>query len=90
MFFQDKDITKFMLQLNKKESDTGSTEFQCALFTKNIYNLTEHLKHNKKDHPARRSLIKYVFSRKRLLKYLYKKDSARCISLMKEIDLKKI
>ena len=35
------------------EGDTGSPEVQIALLTFRINRLTEHLKANKKDHPAR-------------------------------------
>ena len=58
----------------KKEGDTGSAEVQIALLSERIKYLTEHLKANKKDHSSRLGLLKLVGQRKRLLKYLKKKD----------------
>ena len=61
----------------KGENDTGSTEVQIALITERIKYLTEHLKINKKDHSSRLGLLKLVGQRRRLLRYLHKKDLSR-------------
>ncbi len=58
----------------RKDGDTGSTEVQIALLSERIKYLTEHLKKNKKDHSSRLGLLKLVGQRKRLLRYLKKKD----------------
>jgi small subunit ribosomal protein S15 len=58
----------------RKDGDTGSTEVQIALLSERIKYLTEHLKVNKKDHSSRLGLLKLVGQRKRLLRYLKKKD----------------
>ncbi len=58
----------------RKDGDTGSTEVQIALLSERIKYLTEHLKINKKDHSSRLGLLKLVGQRKRLLRYLKKKD----------------
>ena len=63
-------ISKFA----RSEKDTGSAEVQIALLTERIKYLTEHLKVNKKDHSSRLGLLKLVGQRRRLLKYLRKKD----------------
>jgi small subunit ribosomal protein S15 len=63
-------ISKFA----RNEKDTGSTEVQVALLTKRIKDLTEHLKVNKKDHSSRLGLLKLVGQRRRLMRYLRKKD----------------
>jgi len=63
-------ISKFA----RNDKDTGSTEVQIALLTKRIKDLTEHLKINKKDHSSRLGLLKLVGQRRRLLRYLRKKD----------------
>jgi small subunit ribosomal protein S15 len=57
-------------------TDTGSAEVQIALLTFRIRELTEHLKINKKDHSSRLGLLKLVSQRKRLMKYLRRKDYA--------------
>ncbi len=56
------------------EGDTGSPEVQVALLTRRINHLTEHLKVHKHDHHSRRGLLLLVGRRRRLLKYLAKKD----------------
>jgi small subunit ribosomal protein S15 len=59
------------------EGDTGSPEVQVALLTRRINHLTEHLKVHKHDHHSRRGLLLLVGRRRRLLKYLAKKDINR-------------
>ena len=66
-------ISKFA----RKENDTGSAEVQIALLTERIKYLTEHLKTNKKDHSSRLGLLKLVGQRRRLMRYLRKKDFAK-------------
>lgn len=61
-------------EYQRAERDTGSPEVQIALLTVRINELTEHLKIHKKDHHSRRGLLKMVGRRKRLLRYLKKKD----------------
>ena len=58
----------------KTESDTGSTEAQIALLTERIHVLTGHFQTHKKDHHSRRGLLKLVGQRRRLLRYLQRKD----------------
>ena len=59
------------------KNDTGKTEVQIALITERIKYLTEHLKIHKKDHHSRRGLLKLVGQRRRLLRYLTRKDIMR-------------
>ncbi len=56
------------------KNDVGSPQAQAAVLTARIKEITEHLKANKHDHMARRGLIQMVGRRKRLLKYLERKD----------------
>ena len=70
-------------------SDTGSPEVQVALLTARIRDLTEHLKENKKDHSARRGLLKMVGSRTALLRYLTGKDRARYKRIIADLGLRK-
>jgi len=71
------------------EKDTGSTEAQIALLTERIIDLTEHLKTHKKDHSSRRGLLKLVGQRRRLLKYLQRKDLEAYRGLIKKLGLRK-
>ncbi len=71
------------------ERDTGSSEIQIALLTTRIQELTEHLRSNKKDHAARRGLLKMVGRRSSLLRYLTRTDRARYKSIITRLGLRK-
>ncbi len=71
------------------ERDTGSPEIQIALLTTRIQELTEHLRSNKKDHAARRGLLKMVGRRASLLKYLTRTDRKRYKSIIARLGLRK-
>jgi small subunit ribosomal protein S15 len=70
-------------------TDTGSTEVQIALLTKRIEDLMDHFKSNKKDHASRRGLLKMVGSRRKLLKYLKRKDLESYRTLIAKLGLRK-
>jgi len=70
------------------ENDTGSPEVQVALISNRISYLTEHLKENKKDHSSRLGLLKLVGQRKRLLRYLKKRDYARYQEIIKTLNIR--
>lgn len=71
------------------ENDTGSTEVQVALLSRRIDDLTKHLKTHKHDHHSRRGLLLLVGQRRRLLKYLRKKDIERYRSLIQRLGLRR-
>jgi small subunit ribosomal protein S15 len=71
------------------EGDTGSPEVQVALLTRRINDLTEHLKVHKHDHHSRRGLLLLVGRRRRLLKYLAKKDITRYRALIERLGLRR-
>ncbi|UCH10308.1 MAG: 30S ribosomal protein S15 [Fidelibacterota bacterium] len=70
-------------------SDTGSPEVQIALLSKQIADLTEHMKVHSKDHHSRRGLIKMVGQRRRLLKYLRRTNLDSYSKLIKELGLRR-
>ncbi len=76
-------------EYKKHEKDTGSTEVQVALLSKDITKLTEHLKTHKKDHHTRRGLLMKVGKRRRLLNYLKKEDVERYRTLIKSLGLRR-
>ncbi|MBM3580161.1 MAG: 30S ribosomal protein S15 [Alphaproteobacteria bacterium] len=87
-----------LLKKSKKEviaefaqdkKDSGSVEVQCAILTKQIDNLTEHLTSHKKDHSSRRGLLILVGKRRRLLDYLKASDSKRYEGLIKKLNIRK-
>ena len=71
------------------EGDTGSPEVQVAILTKRISHLTDHLRTHKHDFHSRRGLLKLVGKRRRLLKYLQKKDVERYRSLIARLGLRR-
>ena len=73
----------------KDEKDTGSTEVQVALLTERIKDLTLHLKSNKQDAGARRSLLILVGKRRSLLGYLSKTNPEGYLELIKKLGIRK-
>ncbi len=72
-----------------EQGDTGSPEVQVALLTRRIQDLTEHLKMHKHDHHSRRGLLQLVGRRRKLLKYLQRKDISRYRSLIERLGLRR-
>jgi len=73
------------LKLNEKA--TGSSVFQIFLLTKRIQKLLDHLKLHKKDKSSKRGLINLLGKRRKLLKYLQRKEPVlyqKTLELLKE------
>ena len=66
--------TTIIKKFQQGKSDTGSSEVQVAILTKRIGELTDHLSKNRQDFQSQKGLLIMVGKRKRLLKYLSKKD----------------
>ena len=75
--------------VKRHDSDTGSPEVQVAVLSKQIEELTKHLKKNKKDNHSRRGLLGMVADRRKHLKYLEKKNKRSYNALIKKLGLKK-
>ena len=73
----------------RDEKDTGSAEVQIAILTKEINDLTEHLKVHIHDYHSRRGLLKKVGQRKNMLQYLAKNDIQAYRELIKKLGLRK-
>ena len=71
------------------KEDTGSAGVQIALLTREIDELTSHLKKHPKDQHSRRGLLKMVSKRRRLLNWLARTDKKSYSSVIKKLDLKK-
>lgn len=70
------------------KDDTGSPEVQIAILTKEIEQVSEHLKIHRKDNHSRRGLLKMVGNRRRLLRYLKSEDNKRYEKLAEKLKLK--
>ena len=87
-----------MLTLKKKanaiktaqihDTDTGSPEVQVSLLSKQITELTNHLKVHKKDNHSRRGLIQMVANRRTHLKYLEANNKKRYTAIVTKLGLK--
>lgn len=78
-----------MKEHGEHDTDTGSAAVQVGLLSKQIEELTGHLKKHPKDNHSRRGLLKMVGKRRRLLSYLEKTDSKTYNSTIKKLGLKK-
>lgn len=71
------------------KDDTGSPEVQIAILTKEIEQVSEHLKTHRKDNHSRRGLLKMVGNRRRLMRYLKNEDVKRYEKIADKLKLKK-
>ena len=74
-------------QLHK--DDTGSPSAQVAVLTERIKELTGHLQAHKHDFAARRGLLQMVGQRRRLLRYIAKKDSQKYLDLIQKLGIRR-
>ena len=89
MAYSLRENAELIEKFGKSATDTGSTEVQVAVLTNRISYLTEHFKKHSKDHHGRRGLLKLVGRRRRLLRYLNKKDPSRYRSLIEQLGLRR-
>ena len=80
---------EIMQKYARHEGDTGSAEVQIAILTKEINDLTEHLKTHIHDYHSRRGLLKKVGQRRNMLNYLAKKDIQSYREVIKKLGLRK-
>lgn len=70
------------------KTDVGSSDVQVSLMSARIKYLTDHFKVNKKDFHSRRGLQHLVNQRRKLLKYLKRKDTERYQLLIQSLGLR--
>ena len=81
--------TKLIKEYKTHDKDTGSADVQIAIFTKQIEELTKHLKKHPKDNHSRRGLLKMVSKRRKLLDYLMNTNKKRYNEIVKRLGLRK-
>lgn len=89
MALTTKEKTKVIKEVSSDEKDTGSSEVQVALLSKEIDKLVLHLKKHPQDIHSKKGLIQMVIRRKKLLAYLKKTSEKRYAEIIKKIGLKK-
>ena len=97
--FQKNDTIKKMITKENKEkaialtqvskNDVGSPQAQVSILTARIKEVTAHLQANKHDFMARRGLQQMVGRRKKLLKYLERKDFEAYKAVVSKLGLRK-
>lgn len=83
------EIAEIMEKFGTKPGDSASPQVQVALLTQRLQQLNEHFKVHKKDHHSRLGLLKLVGQRRRLLKYLRRKDASAYKNLIGELGIRK-
>lgn len=76
-------------EYQRHERDTGSSEVQIAILSKQIEALTAHLKANKKDNSSRYGLLRKVQNRRNLLDYLKRTNESSYKELIKKLGLRR-
>ena len=84
---ENKEKAIALTQVSK--NDVGSPQAQVSILTARIKEVTEHLQSNKHDFMARRGLMQMVGRRKKLLKYLERKDFEAYKAVVSKLGLRK-
>ncbi|NOZ83210.1 MAG: 30S ribosomal protein S15 [Epsilonproteobacteria bacterium] len=72
----------------REPDDTGSPEVQIAILSDRVGYLTEHFKTHKKDYHSRMGLLKIIAKRRKLLKYLRRKDIRRYKTVISKLNIR--
>ena len=80
---------KIIKEFAKNEKDCGSSEVQIAILTKEINDLTEHLKVHIHDFHSKSGLLMKVGRRRKLLDYLKKNDVVAYREIIKKLNIRK-
>lgn len=83
-----KELVKKALANVDAGDNTGSTASQIAILSEKIANLQAHLDENKKDKHSRRGLLQMVADRRKLIKYMKRKDAQGWVALAEKVGLK--
>ena len=84
---ENKEKAIALTQVSK--NDVGSPQAQVSILTARIKEVTEHLQSNKHDFMARRGLMQMVGRRKKLLRYLERKDFEAYKAVVSKLGLRK-
>ena len=83
------DKAQVISQYATAEGDTGSTAVQVAILSDRINNLSRHLTANKKDKHGQRGLQLMNGQRRRLLRYLERKDYDGYVALTDRLGIRR-
>ena len=80
---------KIIKEFAKSKNDVGSAEVQIAILTREINDLTDHLKTHIHDFHYKRGLFMKVGRRKKLLNYLKENDVVSYRNVIKKLNIRK-
>ncbi len=80
---------KIIKEFAKSKNDVGSAEVQIAILTREINDLTDHLKTHIHDFHSKRGLFMKVGRRKKLLNYLKENDVVSYRNVIKKLNIRK-
>ena len=80
---------KIIKEFAKSKNDVGSAEVQIAILTREINDLTDHLKTHIHDFHSKRGLFMKVGRRKKLLNYLKENDVVTYRNDIKKLNIRK-
>ena len=89
MALSKEEKAKIVKEFGKNDKDTGSIEVQIAILTKEINELTAHLKEHTHDYHSKRGLLMKVGQRRSKLNYLMKNDVTRYREVINKLGLRK-
>jgi small subunit ribosomal protein S15 len=75
-------------EFGQGDKDTGSAAVQVALLSERVNELTKHLDLHKKDFSSQRGLRRIVGQRRRLLKYIKRRDLSAYKALLERLDIR--
>ena len=89
MALSKEEKAKIVKEFGKNDKDTGSIEVQIAILTKEINDLTDHLKERVHDYHSKRGLLMKVGQRRSKLNYLMKNDVTKYREIINKLGLRK-
>lgn len=89
MALNKEEKAQIIKEFAKNEKDCGSAEVQIAILTKEINDLTAHMKEHIHDYHSKRGLLMKVGRRKKLLSYLKENDVVSYRDVIKKLNLRK-
>ncbi len=81
--------TKMIEKYQSHKDDTGSPAVQIILLSKQIADLSGHLKKHAKDNSSRVGLLKMIGKRRRLLDYLSRENKELYQKMILDLGLRK-
>ena len=89
MMISKEEKQNIFLEFGKSSRDTGSSQVQVVILTREILELTTHCQNHPKDFSTRRGLLQKVNDRHRHLRYLKKTDVNKYKEIVAKLSLRK-